>query len=100
MIKVALIEDNHLAREGISSLLDQVPDLRVVIAAGRGDTKRLREAHPQVVLLDLGLRSTDSLRLAQRVKEELPEARIIVMDLLPYMKISWISSTSGCRASC
>jgi DNA-binding NarL/FixJ family response regulator len=36
-----------------------------------------------VLLLDLGLRNGDSLRLAQTVRRELPESRIIVMDLLP-----------------
>ena len=36
-----------------------------------------------MVLLDLGLRNGDSLRVAAKVKHEFPEARIIVMDLLP-----------------
>jgi DNA-binding NarL/FixJ family response regulator len=83
VISVALIEDNHLVRQGISSLLSQSPDLEVVVAAGSGDTERLRAANPGVILLDLGLRSADSLRLTQKVRQELPEARIIVMDLLP-----------------
>lgn len=83
MIAVALIEDNRLVRQGICALLGRSPDLEVVVAAGSGDTERLRAANPGVVLLDLGLRSTDSLRLTQRVKQELPEAKIIVMDLLP-----------------
>lgn len=83
MISVALIEDNRLVREGISTLLGKLSDLEVVAAAGSADTSKLREANPHVVLLDLGLRSADSLRLAQKVKEELPEAKLIIMDLLP-----------------
>jgi DNA-binding NarL/FixJ family response regulator len=38
---------------------------------------------PQVVLLDLGLRNGDSLRVAERVKKEFPEAKVVIMDLLP-----------------
>lgn len=84
MISIALIEDNRLVREGIVALLDDPSsDLKVVAAAGSGDTSKLREANPHVVLLDLGLRSIDSLRVAQKVREELPEAKLIVMDLLP-----------------
>lgn len=84
VISIALIEDNRLVREGIAALLDNPSsDLKVVVAAGSGDTSKLREANPQVVLLDLGLRSIDSLRVAQKVREELPEAKLIVMDLLP-----------------
>jgi DNA-binding NarL/FixJ family response regulator len=82
-ISVAVIEDNRLMREGISALLNQLPDL-VVIGGGAS----LREAwatdrHPHVVLLDLGLRNGDALREVTRVKDSYPGARVIVMDLLP-----------------
>ena len=83
MIAVALIEDNRLVREGISMLLNQVTDLRVVAAGSSGDTTLLRDVSPQVVLLDVGLANGDSLRLAEKVKKEFPECKIIVMDLLP-----------------
>jgi len=84
VISIALIEDNRLVREGITALLDDSSsDLKVVAAAGSGDMSKLREANPHVVLLDLGLRSTDSLRVAQKVRKELPEAKLIVMDLVP-----------------
>jgi DNA-binding NarL/FixJ family response regulator len=36
-----------------------------------------------VVLLDLGLQTGDSLRLAVQVKQDFPESKVIVMDLLP-----------------
>jgi DNA-binding NarL/FixJ family response regulator len=83
VISVALIEDNLLVREGISVLLNQVTDLRVVAAGSGGDTSLLRQVNPQVVLLDVGLRNGDSLRVAEKVKKEFPECKIIVMDLLP-----------------
>jgi DNA-binding NarL/FixJ family response regulator len=83
MISVALIEDNRLVREGITALLNQLPDLKVVAGASTGDTALLRTVNPQVVLLDLGLRNGDSLRVAEKVKLEFPEAKVIVMDLLP-----------------
>ncbi len=83
MISVALIEDNRLVREGISALLNQLPDLRVVAGGPSGDTALLKDVNPQVVLLDLGLRKGDSLRVAEKVKKEFPESKVIVMDLLP-----------------
>jgi DNA-binding NarL/FixJ family response regulator len=82
-IAIALIEDNRLVREGITALLNQVPGMRVVAAASSGDLSQLEQVKPHVLLLDLGLRNGDSLRLAQTVRRELPESRIIVMDLLP-----------------
>jgi two-component system nitrate/nitrite response regulator NarL len=83
MISVALIEDNRLVREGIAALLNQHPDLKVVAGGSTGDAALLRKVKPQVVLLDLGLRNGDSLRIAGQVKTEFPESKVIVMDLLP-----------------
>jgi DNA-binding NarL/FixJ family response regulator len=83
MISVALIEDNRLVREGIAALLNQHPDLKVVAGGSSADTALLRKVNPQVVLLDLGLRNGDSLRIAQEVKRDFPESKVIVMDLLP-----------------
>lgn len=83
MISVALIEDNRLIREGIIALLSPIPDLDVVAGESTGDLSLLRQANPQVILLDIGLWSGDSLGLAQKVRNESPESKVIVMDLLP-----------------
>ena len=83
VISVALIEDNRLVREGIAALLNQHPDLDVVAEGSNGGTLTVGAVNPHVVLLDLGLRNGDSLRVAEHVKRDFPEAKIIVMDLLP-----------------
>jgi DNA-binding NarL/FixJ family response regulator len=83
VIAIAVIEDNRLVRDGITALLNQVHDLRVIAAASSADLTLPDGVHPQVVLLDLGLRNGDSLRVAQRVRREFPDSKIIVMDLLP-----------------
>lgn len=82
-INVALIEDNRLVREGITALLNKWPDLQVVSGKGHDDLEELKRTNPHVVLLDVGLSKGDSLRIATRVRAEFPEAKVIVMDLLP-----------------
>ena len=82
-ISVALIDDNRLVRDGISMLLNQMTDLTVVAAGSSADMSLLRAVNPQVVLLDLGLRNGDSLRVAGKVMKEFPDSKVIVMDLLP-----------------
>jgi DNA-binding NarL/FixJ family response regulator len=82
-ISIALIEDNRLVRDGIAALLNQLPDLKVVAGQSGDNTAMLRDLNPQVVLLDLGLRNGDSLRVAESVRKDFPSSRIIVMDLLP-----------------
>ncbi len=83
-IRVLLIEDNRLLREGITAMLNEQPDIRAVSSSGNGDAmEKARKLKPQVVLLDLGLRSQNSLRVAGLIKTEFPKAQIVVMDLMP-----------------
>lgn len=83
-IRVLLIEDNRLLREGISAMLNEQPDIRAVSATGNGDAlKKAEKTKPQVVLLDLGLRSQSSLRIAELIKKKHPKTEIVVMDLIP-----------------
>ncbi len=82
-IPVALIGDNTLVGEGIAALLNQFDDLHVVFGHGTDDITEIRNVRPQVVLLDIGTRREDSLRVAARVRRECPDVRVIVMYQLP-----------------
>jgi DNA-binding NarL/FixJ family response regulator len=83
-IRVLLIEDNRLLREGITAMLNEQPDIRVEAATGNGDAlERAKKIKPQVVLLDLGLRNQNSLRIAELIKKRYPKSEIVVMDLIP-----------------
>jgi DNA-binding NarL/FixJ family response regulator len=83
MITVAIIEDNRLVREGMADMLNELPDVRVVLATTSLEATMLKEKNPRVVLLDVGLQDKNSLRVAETVKKELADSRVIVMDLLP-----------------
>jgi len=83
MISVVLIEDNRLVREGMTAMLNQTADFRVVAAGPSGDPALLRDTRPQVILLDVGLWDDDSLRVAETVRQESPDSKVIIMDLLP-----------------
>ena len=82
-ITIALIEDNRLVRESLVSLINQQIGLKVVVARSAGDPHLLQKVGPDVVLLDIGLRQGDSLRIAADMGEQFPNAKVIVMDLLP-----------------
>lgn len=83
-IHLLLIEDNRLLREGLTVMLKEQPDLKVVASPGNSDaTTKAKKLKPNVILLDLGLRSQNSLRLLGLLKKSAPDARVIGMDLLP-----------------
>lgn len=83
MITVAIIEDNRLVREGMTEMLNDLPDVKVVLAGTSFETSKLAAANPRVVLLDIGLLDTNCLDAAATVRREIPTAQVIVMDLLP-----------------
>jgi DNA-binding NarL/FixJ family response regulator len=84
-IRLLLIEDNRLLRDGILSILKSHKDIVIIAASGDGKNtlEKIKQLKPTVVLLDLGLRSQNSLRVVEIVKQDFPLAKIIIMDLAP-----------------
>jgi two-component system NarL family response regulator len=84
-IRLLLVEDNRLLRDGIISILKPHKDILVIAASGNGKNTitKIRQLKPNVILLDLGLRSQNSLQVVEIVKKDFPNAKIIVMDLAP-----------------
>jgi two-component system, NarL family, nitrate/nitrite response regulator NarL len=83
MIRIAIVEDNRLVRDGLSLKINEQKDFTVAYAAAEGDLDALRDAACHVLLLDAGLEGEDSLQLSERIRVDLPATRVIVMDLLP-----------------
>jgi len=84
-IRLVLIEDNRLLREGLTSMLKKQQDINVVETAGNGENTLaiLKKYKPEILLLDLGLRSRSSLNLVRLVKKNFTGTKVIIMDLIP-----------------
>ena len=84
-IKLLVIEDNPLLREGITGMLKPHRDIKILAAPVDGESSvlKIHRLKPNVILLDLGLRSQNSLHIVEILKKEFPATRIIVMDLAP-----------------
>jgi len=84
-IKLMVIEDNRLLREGITAMLEEQSDLKVVAALGTSENiiQKINSLKPNIVLLDLGLRGQNSLQIVKSVKKSFSITKIIVMDLVP-----------------
>jgi len=84
-IRLIIIEDNKLLREGIKVMVKKQKDIHVVAASGDRIKvhQKIRVLKPNVLLLDLGLANQNSLELVKSIKKQFPKLKIIVMDLLP-----------------
>ena len=106
-IRVLLIEDNPFLRNGIKTLLNQQPDIKVIKATAdfENATSSLSACKNGVVLLDLSLHDQNSLCVTEKLSKAALGPVIIVMDLFPQKeKILRIHSIRGAttqaRSSC
>lgn len=84
-IKLLVIEDNRILRDGMIKMFKPYKDIEILISTGNKENTilKIHKLKPDVILLDLGLRSQNSLRMVEIVKKEFSEAKVIVMDLVP-----------------
>jgi two-component system NarL family response regulator len=84
-IRILLVEDNRILRDGITALLDKEKDFTVtgLSDGGRDVVAMTRKVKPHVVLLDLGLESKNGLEIVENLKKEFPGIKIIGMGLAP-----------------
>ena len=84
-IKIFVIEDNRLLLNGIVSMINEQKDLKVIAAINdREDTLlKIFKLKPDLVLIDLGLRTQNSLEVVKSVRQKSADMKIIVMDLMP-----------------
>ena len=84
-IKLIIIEDNRLLREGINAMLKKETDMSVVALFSDGDfvLDKVDELKADVVLLDLGLPNHDSLGTCTSAKKRSSHVKVIAMDLVP-----------------
>lgn len=80
-MRVLVVDDLALIREGIRSALRDVSDIEIVgEAVSAEETVRMvRELQPHVVLLDLEMPDGDGLLIARQIKEAMPSVEVLVM---------------------
>ncbi|HTY59538.1 MAG TPA: response regulator transcription factor, partial [Bacteroidota bacterium] len=84
-IRILLVEDNRILREGIAAMLKREKDVRLVAAAGGHENilALARRYRPRVVLLDLGVRNLNGTSLVAALTNAQPGIMVIGMGLLP-----------------
>jgi DNA-binding NarL/FixJ family response regulator len=84
-IRILLVDDNRLLREGIAAMINGQPDMKVVAASSGGDSMVLnvRTVRPHLALIDLGLRNQNGLRMVSLLAKEVPGVKVIGMGLIP-----------------
>ena len=80
-VRVCLVDDQRLIRDGLRLLLELEGGLEVVAEAGDGATalEVATEARPDVVLMDIRMPGMDGVEATRRLLERWPGARVIIL---------------------
>jgi DNA-binding NarL/FixJ family response regulator len=80
-IRVLVVEDHNVVRQGLVALLNLVDGIQVVGEAADGveAVAQFREHHPDVTLIDLRLPKLGGVEVIQRVRADAPQARFVVL---------------------
>lgn len=99
-IRLALVDDHSLVRDGIRALLSVVPNVAVVGEAENGAQaiEMVEQCKPDLLLLDINLPDINGLVLTRKIRERHPSLRILVLsmhDSKEYVSESLRAGASG-----
>ena len=80
-IKVLLVDDHAILRAGLRALLETYPDIKVVGEASDGQEAicKVRELHPDVVLMDVAMPGMNGLAATRHILAENPDIRVLIL---------------------
>jgi len=83
VIKVLLADDHAIVRAGLRRLVEESSDMEVVAEAADGHEaiRLIREARPDVAVIDLSMPQMDGLEVINRIHPEFPAMPIIVLTM-------------------
>jgi PAS domain S-box-containing protein len=83
VLRVLLVDDHEIVRQGLGSLLQETPDVAVVGAAanGRDAIHRANELRPDVVIMDVSMPVMSGEEATRQIKTLLPETRVIALSM-------------------
>lgn len=80
-IRVLLVDDHKIMRDGLRLTLGQYSDLLVAGEAGDGRSARekMEQVHPDVVVMDIGLPDADGVELSRELLRHWPDSHIVIL---------------------
>jgi DNA-binding NarL/FixJ family response regulator len=81
MIRVLVVDDHAILRDGIRSLLESQDDIVVVGEAGDGSEaiELVRKLLPDIVLMDISMPKTNGLEATRSIKEQFPQVNVLIL---------------------
>ncbi len=81
VVRVMLVDDHEIVRQGLSAVLDATDDLEVVVEAGTAQeaVARARVFEPDVVVMDVRLPDGNGVDACREIRSRRPETRVLML---------------------
>ncbi len=98
-IKVGLIDDHQLVRDGIRSLIEGADNIEVIAEAcsARGMLELLKNCEPDILLVDISLPEISGIDLARIITSEYPKIRVIMLSMHTGQEFIFNSLKNGAK---
>ena len=82
-IRIFLIDDHQVVREGLRRMLELEADFEVVgeAADAKGALAQVEQLLPEIILMDIKMPGVDGIELTRQVKEKYPSCHVIILTL-------------------
>jgi len=82
-IRVLLVDDHQLVREGLKRVLELEEDIRVVGEAANGEDgiTQAERLSPDIILMDIKMPGMDGIAATRQLKEKMPDVKVIMLTL-------------------
>jgi DNA-binding NarL/FixJ family response regulator len=99
-IRVLVVDDHPVLREGVAVLVSQQPDLLMVgeASTGREALEQFRTTRPDVTLMDIKMPDMSGIDAIIAIRQEYPDARIIVLTTYAGDVLAWRALKAGAHA--
>jgi two-component system, NarL family, response regulator NreC len=83
MIKILLVDDHTIVRQGLARLLEDQGDIKIVGEAvnGRMALEMAQELKPDVVVMDLAMPEMNGIEAAKRIRKNLPKTKVLILSM-------------------
>ncbi len=82
-IRILLVDDHPLLRQGIRKVLEFEPEMKVVGEAGTGEEalKLARNLQPLIIIMDINLPDISGIETTRLIKTELPDTKVLALTI-------------------
>jgi two-component system response regulator DegU len=83
-IKVMIVDDHNLVREGLKAVFSQGDEIDVVGEAGSGEQaiEMVDEVNPDVILMDISMPGMNGIQATKAIRDKHPDAKIVILTML------------------